>query len=136
MQNTIYETYIRLTDMDMEYDEYLIHCSTIAEPKPVNNKKVCRTHLSPKLIRLKLNLIYLNISRVFYEPTLKIQSDKYVRFTKEQKKYLKHMFKVNPLPNYDELLSNMIKFNIKNQLVTKKRIKIYFKNQRYQHRKN
>jgi hypothetical protein len=45
------------------------------------------------------------------------------------------MFKVNPLPNYDELLSNMIKFNIKNQLVTKKRIKIYFKNQRYQHRK-
>ena len=45
------------------------------------------------------------------------------------------MFKVNPLPNYDKLLSNMIKFNIENQLVTKKRIKIYFKNQRYQHRK-
>ena len=39
MQNTIYETYIRLTDTDMEYDEYLMHCSTIAEPKPVNNKK-------------------------------------------------------------------------------------------------
>ena len=40
MQNTIYETYIRLTDMDMEYDEYLIHFSTIAEPKPVNNKSL------------------------------------------------------------------------------------------------
>lgn len=27
MQNNIYETYMRLTDADMDYDEYLMHCS-------------------------------------------------------------------------------------------------------------
>jgi hypothetical protein len=47
-----------------------------------------------------------------------------------------HIYKINKIPNYDILLSNMEKFNIQNQVVTKKRIKTYFKNKRYKEKKN
>lgn len=72
---------------------------------------------------------------MFYETTPKKECKKYTRFTPDQKLYLSHVFKINRLPDYNILLSNMAKFNVKNQTITKKRLKIYFKNRRYKHKK-
>jgi uncharacterized protein YlzI (FlbEa/FlbD family) len=72
---------------------------------------------------------------MFYEITSKKECKKYTRFTPDQKLYLSHIFKINKLPDYNILLSNMSKFNVKNQIITKKRLKVYFKNKRYRYRK-
>jgi hypothetical protein len=53
MQNTIFETYMRLTDADMDYDEYLMHCSTIIEPKPVYTKKSSPKTFKADVIKYK-----------------------------------------------------------------------------------
>jgi hypothetical protein len=54
----------------------------------------------------------------------------YLKFTTKQRLYLNSVFNVNQTPNYNEILLNISLFDINNQ-ITKKRIKIYFKNKRY-----
>jgi hypothetical protein len=73
------------------------------------------------------------INRIFYE--IQRKPKKYVKFTKNQQNYLDHIFQINQIPNYDIILESLLKFDTGVQIITKKRLQVYFKNQRYRHRK-
>jgi hypothetical protein len=85
---------------------------------------------------MRYHLVYLYLrNSAFYKPLHKKKKPKYKIFSKEQRLYLTHIYKINKLPDYDILLASMSQFNIKDQVVTKKTIKTYFKNRRYIDRK-
>ena len=110
---TTLEMYDILTDGDMSYKEYINYLVpdekfTLTPPKAIS---ICKKKTFGFIIKRK----------------------KYVKLTKAQRNYLKSIFKIDPNPTkYDDILKALISRGyIGQNLIKKKNIYAFFKNQRH-----
>jgi hypothetical protein len=142
------EMYLRLTDGDMNYSEYLECLPIHVEP--------CIKQPTEKPSKYSMcNKCYYTRRRVYDSELYKvttcnertdmtcnalqvksINKSKYNIFNKKQKTYLIHIYKVvkTPKGHYTHITNELNQIGFPGQLITNKKIYVWFKNHRYRTR--
>lgn len=123
--------YYQLTDCDMTLSEYnrFRRSKFVKSIIPIQTIKI---QLPSPSIRLSI----AGIRPVTFYRRYKNRCVKYVKFTKEQRKYLSSMFKKNPkTKDYTKILATLIKMSYEGQELSEQKIYTFFKNERHRIRK-